>query len=148
MRKGSIHLSSRAISSVVERSVDIGKVGSSILPSPTMTYTGNDFYCDVALKDPSALDVEFENEHILAFHHTKPHWPVHIVVVPKKHVPSFTENGAEDKEAISEVINVVKTIAQKVEKEKGAARILTNLGAYQDSKHLHFHVNSGEPLSD
>ncbi|MEO8574469.1 MAG: HIT family hydrolase, partial [Pyrinomonadaceae bacterium] len=30
--------------------------------------------------------------------------------------------------------------------EKGAARVMTNLGEYQDSKHLHFHVNSGERI--
>ena len=36
-------------------------------------------------------------------------------------------------------------IAGKVESEYGAARVLTNLGEYQDSKHLHFHISSGKP---
>jgi len=40
---------------------------------------------------------------------------------------------------------VVQELAGKVEKEYGAARVLTNLGYYQDSKHLHFHVGFGEP---
>ena len=34
----------------------------------------------------------------------------------------------------------------QVTREHGACRVLTNLGRYQDSKHLHFHVNTGEPL--
>lgn len=61
-----------------------------------MEYTGNDFYCDVALKDVSALKVEHESENVLAFHHTKPYCPVHVVIVPKKHIPSFTNRSEED----------------------------------------------------
>jgi histidine triad (HIT) family protein len=45
-----------------------------------------------------------------------------------------------------EIVDVLKTISARIEREHGAARILTNLGRYQDSKHLHFHVNSGDPL--
>jgi histidine triad (HIT) family protein len=45
-----------------------------------------------------------------------------------------------------EMVEVMKTLAARVAAEHGAARILTNLGSYQDSKHLHFHVSSGEPL--
>ncbi len=111
-----------------------------------MTYSGNDFYCDVALKDTSALTVEHETEDVLAFHHTRPFWPVHIVIIPKKHIPSFTNRTPGDDALINKVLDVVKMIATKVESEKGAARVLTNLGEYQDSKHLHFHVSSGEPL--
>jgi histidine triad (HIT) family protein len=40
----------------------------------------------------------------------------------------------------------VKSVAAKVVEEHGAARVLTNLGRYQDSKHLHFHVLSGEQI--
>jgi histidine triad (HIT) family protein len=41
---------------------------------------------------------------------------------------------------------MARTVAAQVTAEHGAARVLTNLGGYQDSKHLHFHVSSGEPL--
>ena len=111
-----------------------------------MAYSGDDFYCDVALKDIASLDVEYESDNVLAYHHTRPHWPVHIVVIPKKHIPSFTNRDSADDPILEEMLDVIKTIAGKVENEQGAARILTNLGEYQDSKHLHFHVNSGEPL--
>ncbi|HBE82826.1 MAG TPA: HIT family hydrolase, partial [Blastocatellia bacterium] len=40
----------------------------------------------------------------------------------------------------------IKVVAAKVHAETGAARVLTNVGEYQDSKHLHFHVNSGDQL--
>ena len=43
---------------------------------------------------------------------------------------------------------IVQGIARQVETDNGAARVITNLGAYQDSKHLHFHVASGARISN
>ena len=70
-------------------------------------------------------------------------WETHIVVVPKKHVDSLL---TADSDLLLELLDVAKTIAAKLMGEKGAARVLTNLGRYQDSKHLHFHVYSGESI--
>jgi histidine triad (HIT) family protein len=111
-----------------------------------MEYEGNDYYCDVALKDTSSLTKEYESGNVIAYHHTRPHWPVHIVVVPKKHISSFTDRDVTDDAIMVELLEVIRTIAKKVESSEGAARIMTNLGKYQDSKHLHFHICSGEPL--
>ena len=110
------------------------------------TYSGTDFYCDVALKGKVFLKKEYESEQVLAYHHTNPHWPVHIVVVPKKHISTFTTLSKADELILLEIVQVLKTIAATIEKEHGAARILTNLGKYQDSRHLHFHVCSGDPI--
>ena len=54
----------------------------SSVPSGTPT-PGADFYCEVAIPDPSRLDVVHNDELVLAFHHTNPGWETHIVVVPK-----------------------------------------------------------------
>jgi len=109
-------------------------------------YSGDDFYCDVALKGLVPLRKEYESDAVLAYHHTRPYWPVHIVVIPKKHIASFITLADEDRAILLEMVEVMKSLAAKVTAEHGAARILTNLGRYQDSKHLHFHINSGEPL--
>lgn len=106
----------------------------------------DDFYCDEALRGRAPIDVVAETADVLAFHHTRPFWPVHIVVVPKMHVPSLTDLGSADDSVLHKVLAVVRDIARQVEAEHGACRVLTNLGRYQDSKHLHFHVNSGDPL--
>lgn len=110
-----------------------------------MNYTGNDFYCDVAIPRTVPLNIVYEDEHVLAFHHTKPHWPVHIVVVPKVHVLSLGEFKLKTKPwIIIDFILRVERIAEDVEKMHGAARIITNRGRYRDSNHLHFHVVSGD----
>lgn len=106
----------------------------------------DDFYCDEVLSGKTRVDVVYETETVLAYHHTRPFWPVHIVVIPKLHVPSLTNLGDCDEGILSELLSVVRRVAAEVEEEHGAARVLTNLGRYQDSKHLHFHVNSGDPL--
>jgi len=111
-----------------------------------MEYSGDDFYCDIALKDTSLLKKEYESDNVIAFHHTRPCWPVHIVVVPKKHIISFTDWEKKDDSIIGELLQVIRIVAKKVEGEYGGARIITNMGKYQDSKHLHFHISSGERL--
>lgn len=73
-------------------------------------------------------------------------WPVHIVVIPKLHVPSLTNLGGHPIGVVHAVLEVVRAVAAQVETEHGSCRVLTNLGSYQDSKHLHFHVAHGTPL--
>ena len=104
----------------------------------------SDFYCDEALSGKTPIITVLETDDVLAFHHTKPYWPVHIVVVPKKHVPSLTDLGEESIDLVYKVLDVDREVAAKVEMDHGACRVFSNLGEYQDSKHLHFHVASGE----
>ncbi|GAA5148495.1 HIT domain-containing protein [Nocardioides marinquilinus] len=109
-------------------------------------YDGTDFYCDIAVPHPERLDVVHEDERVLAFHHTRPFWAVHVVVVPKRHLASLTTLTDDDADDVRALLSVVQTVARQVETEHGAAAVLTNLGAYQDSKHLHVHVHSGDRL--
>ena len=106
----------------------------------------SDFYCDEVLSGRTTVQVVTETDQVLAYHHTRPFWPVHIVVIPKQHVPSLTDLGDADECLLHELLAVVRDVAGTVEQEHGKVRVLTNLGEYQDSKHLHFHVASGEPL--
>ena len=104
----------------------------------------NDFYCDEALSGRTPVDVVRDTKNVLAFHHTRPHWQIHIVVVPKLHVPSLTDLGGYDVALVYDLLDVVREVAAEVEAQYGACRVVTNLGKYQDSKHLHFHVGFGE----
>jgi histidine triad (HIT) family protein len=105
-----------------------------------------DFYCDEVLSGRTSVEVVRETERVLAYHHTRPFWPVHIVVIPKFHVPSLTDLGESDPSILADLMAVVREVAAEVTQRHGAARVLTNLGDYQDSKHLHFHVNFGPPV--
>ena len=105
-----------------------------------------DFYCERVLSGKTKVEKVFETENILAFFHTKPFWETHIVVIPKKHISSLLTLEKTDEMLLLELFSVIRHVAEQVVAENGAARILTNLGNYQESKHLHFHVNSGKKI--
>jgi histidine triad (HIT) family protein len=109
-------------------------------------YTGHDFYCDVALPNVDALDVVHEDDRVLAFRHTKPFYDVHVMVVPKRHIASLTTATADDEADLRALFTMVQRVAAEIERDHGGARVVTNIGKYQDSKHLHVHVVSGSVL--
>ncbi len=100
----------------------------------------DDFYCDEVFSGKTPVEKVIETENVLAYHHTRPFWPVHIVVVPKQHVDSLL---TVENDLLIELFDVAKKVAASILDEHRAVRVLTNLGEYQDSKHLHFHVVSG-----
>ena len=103
----------------------------------------NDFYCEEVLSGKTKVDVVVETDRVLAFYHTRPSYQSHIVVIPKQHISSLLALTTQDDGLLLEIIEVVKAIAQRTVEEYGACRVVTNLGAYQDSKHLHWHVVFG-----
>jgi len=106
--------------------------------------TGNDFYCQQVLTGRLPVDKVYETERVLAFHHTRPAYPMHLVVIPKTHVPSLVDLDTEGDDLLLQLLSAVRRIAAEVVSEHGACRVVTNLGEYQDSKHLHWHVVFGE----
>ena len=47
---------------------------------------------------------------MLAFEHTRPFWPVHVVVIPKAHVPSLIDLGDADETLLTELLSVVRAV--------------------------------------
>jgi len=107
-----------------------------------------DFYCEEVLSGRTPVDKVLETDRVLAYYHTRPFYPVHIVVIPKKHILSLIALEEEDHDLLIEMMSVIKKAASHVVSEHGACRVITNLGKYQDSKHLHFHVVHGPPLKN
>ncbi|MEP6788290.1 MAG: HIT domain-containing protein [Acidobacteriota bacterium] len=103
----------------------------------------NDFYCENVLSGLIKVEKVNETENVLAYHHTMPFWETHIVVVPKRHISSLLALEDSDNAILLELFTIIREVAAEVVMQKGAARVLTNLGEYQDSEHLHFHVYSG-----
>ncbi len=106
----------------------------------------NDFYCDEVLSGCTFVHKVIETKNVLAFHHTRPHYPVHIVVIPKRHITSLIALESDDDLLLLELFAIIKRIAAQVVTDHGACRVITNIGDYQDSKHLHWHVICGQPL--
>jgi histidine triad (HIT) family protein len=105
-----------------------------------------DFYCEQVLSGKTPVETVLETDNVLAYRHTRPFWETHIVVIPKRHISSILTLEKSDEPTLLEIFEVIKKVAAQVTEEKGAARVLTNLGDYQESKHLHFHINSGKQI--
>lgn len=103
----------------------------------------NDFYCEQVLSGKTEVEKVFETANVLAYFHTKPAYEKHIVVIPKKHISSLITIGEEENALLLELLSVVRKVAADIVSEHGACRVITNLGEYQDSKHLHWHVVYG-----
>ena len=92
--------------------------------------TAEDFYCDEVLSGKTPVVGVAETDACLAFHHTRPAYPVHIVVIPKQHVPSLVDLGTADEALLFALLALVRAVAADVLAEHGACRVITNLGSY------------------
>lgn len=101
-----------------------------------------DFYCEEVLSGRTPVDVVAESERAIAFRHTEPAFPVHIVVISRRHLPEMTE--LEDWGTLDDLIRLVREVAISVARDRGGCRIVVNVGSYQRSGHLHWHVIAGE----
>jgi len=114
----------------------------TVMPSTTDD-SKTDFYCDEVLSGKAAVEKVRETELVLAFRHTRPAYETHIVVIPKRHIASLLALTDADDGLLLELLKVVREVAADRVAEKGACRVIANLGSYQDSKHLHWHIVHG-----
>ena len=81
-----------------------------------------DFYCDEVLSGRTPVKVVRETGNVLAYHHTRPFWEIHIVVVPKAHVDSLL---TVENDLLIELLDVAKNVAAKiVEAHGGSAKFI------------------------
>ena len=104
-----------------------------------------DFYCEEALSWKTKIDILYESENILAFYHTKPFWEKHIVIIPKKRIKDLINVSDKDMYIISEIMKVARDLAKKLNLSNWV-KLLTNLGEFQDTPHLHFHLAEGKEI--
>ena len=87
----------------------------------------------------------FENDRLVVFKDIKPIAPVHLLVVPKKHIRSVNDIKADDAKVVSEIITVARDMAQKVSVAKSGYKLFFNVerGGGQVIFHLHLHLVGG-----
>ena len=102
----------------------------------------SDFYCKEVFSGKTKVEIVEETSTILAFHHTKPAYEFHVVIVPRNHIARLVE--VEDMMIVKEIFEIAKKIILRFGLHEMNYRIITNGGSFQDSMHLHFHLVSGE----
>jgi histidine triad (HIT) family protein len=102
-------------------------------------------FCKIANKEVES-DLLYESDNVVAFNDINPEMPVHILIVPKRHLPSIKEMQAVDKELIGEMFLVAKELAEK--NNLTGYKLAINVGrdGGQIIDHLHLHL-LGRPKS-
>ena len=92
----------------------------------------------------------YEDEEILAFNDINPAAPIHILVIPKKHITSLAEMEEGEEKVVSKIYKVINLIAEKQGFKKQGYRVIVNCGkdGGQEVGHLHFHLLAGKQLGE
>lgn len=92
--------------------------------------------------------IVYETDTVLAFKDIAPAAPVHILVVPKKEIPTINDITPEDKGIIGDMYLAIGHIAKELGIAEQGYRVITNCNEYggQEVFHLHFHILGGKKL--
>lgn len=106
-------------------------------------------FCKIANKELDT-DLLYEDDELLAFRDIAPKAPVHILIIPKKHIPTIQDLGEEDIQMVGKIYQVAKKLAEEYNIAEGGYRIVTNCNdnGGQVVYHIHFHLLGGEKLGD
>ncbi|MDR0234418.1 MAG: histidine triad nucleotide-binding protein [Zoogloeaceae bacterium] len=86
----------------------------------------------------------FEDDLVYAFHDIHPLCPTHLLVIPKRHIASLAEVGAEDEPVLGRMLSVAHRLATEHGSPEGFRSIInTGYIGGQEVAHLHLHVLGG-----
>ena len=93
--------------------------------------------------------VVYEDDVALAFEDINPQAPVHVLVIPKRHVRSVAELGEADGALVAHLVLTCAKIAGQKNLVQSGYRLVTNTGPHagQTVSHLHWHMLGGRPMS-
>ncbi len=104
-------------------------------------------FCDIATKQ-TPTRILYEDDTVLAFPDRYPLAPVHVLIIPKKHLASVTEVDPEDEALMGHLIMVAKRLAEELGIARRGYKLLIRAGSHggQEISHLHLHLIGGAPL--
>ena len=104
-------------------------------------------FCKI-IKNEIPSNKVYENDDVLAFNDINPQAPIHIIIIPKKHVKNILE--LNDESLLNKIHKAIKEIVKEQQLEDKGFRLVTNTGedACQTVKHLHFHILGGDKLPE
>ena len=106
-------------------------------------------FCKIIRKE---IPTEFlyEDDFVVAFRDLRPIAPVHVLVIPKKHIGSVTEISGPDELLMGKLITTAKKIADDLRISKKGYKLLIRVGEHggQEVGHIHLHLIGGVKLSE
>lgn len=106
-------------------------------------------FCKI-IKGEIPSEKVYEDEYVLAFRDINPAAPIHILIIPKKHIDSLAHLEEEDKEYVWKIHEAMNKIAKQENILDSGYRIVVNCGkdAGQEVMHLHYHILAGQKMGE
>jgi len=107
------------------------------------------FFCKIANNEIPA-EIIYQDKDVFAFKDIHPLAPVHILIIPKKHISRISDIKDEDEALMGKIILTAKKIADSLEISKSGYKLLFRVGRHggQEVEHVHLHLIGGSPLSE
>lgn len=108
-----------------------------------MSHDPNCIFCKIVAGQIPARKVH-EDEDLVAFHDIAPWAPVHILIIPKLHIPSMVEVGPEHQALLGKMMAVSPRLMRELGVTNGFRHVInTGRDGLQEVPHLHLHVMGG-----
>ena len=99
-----------------------------------------DWYCEDVLTGNLKIKKLWEDERVLAFHHPRPQAEIHVVVIPKKHVPSLLDPMALDGVLLSSMVMAIQEVARQLDLDGKGFYVRAYAAAPGVTPHMHWHI--------
>jgi histidine triad (HIT) family protein len=105
-------------------------------------------FCRI-IRGEAQSQIVYQDDLVLAFKDIRPQAPVHVLVCPKKHIPTLNDVQPEDNALLAHLFEIARRLAEQFGVHQSGYRTVFNVnaGAGQTIYHLHLHVIGGRPLS-
>ncbi len=98
-------------------------------------------FCKIVAKEIPSKN-EYEDDLCMVFHDINPRAKTHLLIIPKKHLPTMKDVTADDEITLGRMMRVASDIGKKFELENYRLMISTGKGAGQEVFHVHMHLMS------
>ena len=104
-------------------------------------------FCKI-IKGEIPSEKVYEDEDVLAFNDINPAAPIHVLIIPKKHIKNLMEMKSEDYKLMGKILEVIQKVAKIVGVDEKGFRLIANCGpdSGQEVMHVHFHLLAGRKM--
>ncbi len=95
-------------------------------------------------------DIVYQDEEVIAFRDIEPQAPVHLIIIPRRHIPSLVQLSQADLSLVGHMVDIANQLAKRESVAESGYRLVINCGKEggQLVPHLHMHLLGGRRLSD
>jgi histidine triad (HIT) family protein len=105
-------------------------------------------FCQIA-DGKGGTQVVYQDDRVIGFKDIRPRAPVHLLLIPRKHIATLLELQTDDEQLVGHVFCVASSLAREQGIAEKGFRVVVNCGpdAGQSVYHIHFHLMAGRPFT-